>query len=50
MLYEIEEALNCCSKIKQIDPQFTRWAEDLKRRIENREFPEHLAKFRRQQE
>jgi len=50
MLYEIEEALNCCDEMKQIDPKFTRWAEDMKHRIENREFPEHLAKFRRQQE
>ncbi len=50
LLYEIEEALNCCDKMVQIDPQFAGWAENMKHRIENRQFPKHLTRFRRQQE
>jgi len=47
LLHEIEKALKCCDKILEIDPRFTNWVEDLKRRIEHREFPEHLTKFKR---
>lgn len=50
MLNRIEEALACCDKMTEINPEFTEWSEKMKKRIKNREFPEHLAKFRKQQE
>lgn len=50
MLHQIEEALTCCDKMIEIRPEFTKRAQEMKNRITNREFPEHLAKFRKQQQ
>lgn len=47
LLHEIEKALECCNKIIEIDPHFTDLAEALKSRIETREFPDHLAQFKK---
>lgn len=47
LLHQIEEALTCCNKMIEIDPEFTEWAEKMKSRIKNREFPEHLSEFSR---